>query len=159
MPAPVIDLSKLPPILAQVQNEADLIPTLQKVQETFGYIPPETVESIAEAIRIPASRVQGVMNFYAQFYTEPRGRNEVTVCRGTACHVRGGRGVLRVVQKILGLKDGETSQDFEFTLETVACLGACALSPVMVVNGQVYGRMNPKRIENVLSMYMKQGEE
>jgi NADH:ubiquinone oxidoreductase subunit E len=87
------------------------------------------------------------------FYTEPRGRNLVTVCRGTACHVKGGRGVLRVVQKILGLKDGETSEDYQFTLETVACLGACALAPVMVVNGKVYGRMNPKRIENVLAVY------
>jgi len=159
MPAPVLDLGKLPLILTQAENEADLIPLLQKVQEEYGYIPPETVEPIAESLRIPASRVQGVMNFYSQFYTEPRGRNEVTVCRGTACHVRGGRGVLRVVQKILGLKDGETSEDYEFTLETVACLGACALSPVMVVNGQVYGRMNPKRIENLLSMYTKKGEE
>jgi NADH:ubiquinone oxidoreductase subunit E len=80
----------------------------------------------------------------------PRGRNVVRVCRGTACHVRGARGVLRVVQKVLAIDDGQTSEDFKFTLETVSCLGACALSPVMVVNKTYYGQMNPKRIETVL---------
>ncbi|MBU2547888.1 MAG: NADH-quinone oxidoreductase subunit NuoE [Proteobacteria bacterium] len=159
MRAPEIDLSKLPPILAYGRTESDLIPLLQKVQEEYGYVPPETLTPIGDQLKIPPSRVQGVINFYAMFYTEPRGRNVVTVCRGTACHVRGGKGVLRVVQKILGLKDGETSEDYQFTLETVACLGACALSPVMVVNGQVYGRMNPKRIETVLVRYMKEGDD
>lgn len=158
MPEQQVDMSRLPAILATAESEADLIPLLQKVQEEYGYIPPQTLEPIAEAMKIPASTVQGVMNFYAQFYTEPRGRNQVTVCRGTACHVRGGKGVLRVVQKQLNLKDGETSPDYQFTLETVACLGACALSPVMVVNSKVYGRMNPKRIENVLAMYREDEE-
>ncbi len=158
MPEQQVDMSRLPAILATAESEADLIPLLQKVQEEYGYIPPQTLEPIAEAMKIPASTVQGVMNFYAQFYTEPRGRNQVTVCRGTACHVRGGKGVLRVVQKQLDLKDGETSPDYQFTLETVACLGACALSPVMVVNSKVYGRMNPKRIENVLAMYREDEE-
>jgi NADH:ubiquinone oxidoreductase subunit E len=153
MPAESIDLSKLPPLLEPYRSESDLIPLLQQVQGEYGYVPPETLEPIGLALGLPACRVQGVINFYHMFYTEPRGRNTVTVCRGTACHVRGGRGVLRVVQKILGLKDGETSPDYEFTLETVACLGACALSPVMVVNGQIYGRMNPKRIETVLAAY------
>ena len=159
MPHPEIDIRKLPPILGVGKSESDLIPLLQAVQEEYGYIPPETVEPIGRAVKIPASRVQGVINFYSMFYTEPRGKNVVTVCRGTACHVRGGKGVLRVVQNILGLKDGQTSADYEFTLETVACLGACALSPVMVVNGQVYGRLNPKRIETVLAAYQKKGDE
>jgi NADH-quinone oxidoreductase subunit E/NADP-reducing hydrogenase subunit HndA len=153
MEAPPIDLDKLPGLLAQGSQEGDLIPVLQRVQDEYGYIPPETIRPIAARLGLFPSKIQGVVSFYSQFYTEPRGKNVVTVCRGTACHVRGGRGVLRVVQNILGLKDGETSQDFSFTLETVACLGACALSPVMVVNGQVYGRMNPKRIEVVLDMY------
>ncbi|MFH1138619.1 MAG: NAD(P)H-dependent oxidoreductase subunit E [Pseudomonadota bacterium] len=150
MEPPVIDLTKLGPLLAHGKTEADLIPVLRLVQEEFGYIPPETLVPIGAALGIPASRVQGVVTFYSMFHTEPRGRRTVTVCRGTACHVRGGRGVLRVVQKNLGLKDGETSPDYEFTLETVACLGACALSPVMVVEGRVYGRMNPKKIDLVL---------
>jgi len=159
MPALEIDLSKLPAILAQGHFESDLIRILKKVQDEYGYVPPETLEPIGDRLRIPACRVQGVINFYSLFYTEPRGKNVVTVCRGTACHVRGGRGVLRVVQKILCLKDGETSPDFKFTLETVACLGACALSPVMVVNGQVYGRMNPKRIETLLERYCNEGND
>ncbi len=154
-----VDLLKLPSIVADAKQESDLIPLLQKVQDEYGYIPPGAVEPVAEAVKLPPSKVQGVISFYSQFYTEQRGRNTVTVCRGTACHVRGGKGVLRVVQKNLDLKDGETSEDYEFTLETIACLGACALSPVMVVNDQVYGRMNPKRIENVLTLYQKEGEE
>ena len=156
MQAPTVDLVEISPLLEQAQGESDLIPVLQKVQDHYGYIPPEAVEPIARSLKVFPSKIQGVITFYAQFYTEPRGRNIVTVCRGTACHVRGGRGVLRVVQKALNLKDGETSPDYQFTLETVACLGACALAPVMVVNGKVYGRMNPKRIENVLAMYQKQ---
>jgi NADH:ubiquinone oxidoreductase subunit E len=156
MQVPTVDLVEISPLLEQAQGESDLIPVLQKVQDHYGYIPLEAIEPIARSLKVFPSKVQGVITFYAQFYTEPRGRNIVTVCRGTACHVRGGRGVLRVVQKILSLKDGETSPDYHFTLETVACLGACALSPVMVVNGKVYGRMNPKRIENVLAMYQRQ---
>jgi NADH:ubiquinone oxidoreductase subunit E len=129
---------------------SELIPVLQAVQDQYGYIPKEFVKPIADGLHVFPSQVQGVMTFYAQFAMTPRGQNIVRVCRGTACHVRGGRGVLRVVQKTLGLMDGQTSEDFKFTLETVACLGACALSPVMVVNKAYYGQMNPKRIETVL---------
>jgi NADH:ubiquinone oxidoreductase subunit E len=129
---------------------SDLIPVLQAVQEKYGYIPKEFVKPVANALRLFPSQVQGVMTFYAQFSMTPRGRNIVRVCRGTACHVRGGRGVFRVVSKVLGLEDGQTAEDLKFTLETVACLGACALSPVMVVNKTYYGQMNPKKIETVL---------
>lgn len=132
---------------------SDLIPVLQAVQEKYGYIPKEFVKPIAEALHVFPSQVQGVMTFYAQFAMTPRGRNVVRVCRGTACHVRGGRGVLRVVKKILGLEENQTSEDLKFTLETVACLGACALSPVMVVNRTYYGQMNPKKIETVLGAF------
>jgi NADH:ubiquinone oxidoreductase subunit E len=155
MQPPEADLSKLPDLIGNAKSESDLIPTLQRVQDEYGYIPDQTLGCIAKELGVFPSTVQGVITFYSQFYTKPRGRNTVTVCRGTACHVRGGRGVLRVAQKVLGLKDGETSPDYQFTLETVACLGACALSPVMVVNDKVYGRMNPKRIENVLDLYKK----
>jgi len=138
-------------ILKQFQGKpSELIPALQAVQELYGYIPKEFVKPLAEALHVFPSQVQGVMTFYAQFAMTPRGRNIVRVCRGTACHVRGGRGVLRLVSRTLGLEDGETTEDLNFTLETVACLGACALSPVMVVNKTYYGQMNPKRIETVL---------
>jgi NADH-quinone oxidoreductase E subunit len=138
-------------ILKQFQGRpSELIPALQAVQEKYGYIPGEFVKPLAEALHVFPSQVQGVMTFYAQFAMTPRGRNIVRVCRGTACHVRGGRGVLRLVSRTLGLEDGETTEDLKFTLETVACLGACALSPVMVVNKTYYGQMNPNRIETVL---------
>jgi NADH:ubiquinone oxidoreductase subunit E len=129
---------------------SDLIHILQAVQDKYGYIPKESIKPIADALHLFPSQVQGVMTFYPEFSMTPRGRNIVRVCRGTACHVRGGRGVLRVVQKVLALEDGQTTEDLKFSLETVSCLGACALSPVMVVNKTYYGQMNPKRIETVL---------
>jgi NADH:ubiquinone oxidoreductase subunit E len=101
-------------------NQESLIPVLQQVEERFGYIPEEVIPLVAEALGVSSSQVQGVITFYSQFHTTPRGRNLVKVCRGTACHVRGGRGVLRVVQKKLELEDGETAEDFSFSLETVA---------------------------------------
>jgi NADH-quinone oxidoreductase subunit E/NADP-reducing hydrogenase subunit HndA len=131
---------------------SDLIPVLQAVQEKYGYIPKESVKPVANALHLFPSQVQGVMTFYSQFALTPRGRNIIRVCRGTACHVRGGRGVLRGVEKTLGIEDGRTSEDFKFTLETVACLGACALSPVMVVNKAYHGQMNPKKIEKILQV-------
>lgn len=101
-------------------NQESLIPVLQQVQERFGYVPMEAVPFLAECLKVSPSQVQGVITFYSQFHTAPRGKNVVKVCRGTACHVRGGRGVLRVVQKDLKLEDGQTSDDYAFTLETVA---------------------------------------
>ncbi len=132
------------------RTPSNLIPVLQAVQEKYGYIPPEFVKPVACALHVFPSQVQGVMTFYGQFATEPRGLNLVRVCRGTACHVKGARGVLRVVSKTLGIEDGQTSEDFKFTLETITCLGACALSPVMVVNKTYYGQMNPRKIETIL---------
>ena len=102
------------------RNKEALIPLLQQVQERLGYLPQEVVPQIAEALGVTPSQVQGVVTFYSQFYTHPRGKTVVKVCRGTACHVRGGRGVLRVVQKDLELEEGETAPDYSFTLETVA---------------------------------------
>jgi NADH-quinone oxidoreductase E subunit len=146
-----IDLAALLEILKDVGGRRDaLIPALQEVQEHYGYVPAETIRPIAHAVGVFPSEVQGVVSFYAQFSLKPRGRNVVRVCRGTACHVRGGRGVFRVVRKILGIEEGQTSEDLKFTLETVACLGACALAPVMVINKTYYGQMNPKKIETVL---------
>jgi NADH:ubiquinone oxidoreductase subunit E len=156
MQAPEPDLKKLAGILSRFKGKKDLIPALQAVQEEYGYVPPQAVTPVAEHLKVFPSQIQGVLSFYSMFYTEPRGKNLVTVCRGTACHVRGGKGVLRVVQNELNLKDGETDKDFLFTLETVACLGACALSPVMVVNGQVFGRLNPRRIQDAIDLYRQE---
>ncbi len=120
-----------------------LIPLLQDVQEAFGYIPPESIETIAEALNIFPSLVQGVITFYAGFSLEPKGKYVVRVCRGTACHVKGGRSILRLMKRELELDEGETSPDYQFTLETVACLGACFLAPTMMINRAYFGRLSP----------------
>ncbi len=136
-----------------------LIPLLQGVQERFGYVPPETIESIAEALNLSPSHVQGVITFYAGFSTEPRGRCILKVCRGTACHVKGGKNILRIIQKDLDLQEGETSPDYQFTLETAACLGACFLAPAMMVDREYYGKLNPTKVTSVLGEYRKKTEE
>lgn len=146
-----MDMSRLEEIFGRFERaKASLIPVLQGIQEEFGYIPPEAVESVARHVRAYPSEVSGVITFYSQFYTTPRGRNIVRVCRGTACHVRGGRTVLQAAVRFTGIKEGETSEDMKFTLETVACLGACALSPVLVANKTYHGKLNPGRTEAVL---------
>jgi len=136
-----------------------LIPLLQEIQEAIGYIPPESIESIAEALNLFSSQVQGVVTFYAGFSLKPKGRYVLKVCRGTACHVRGGRRVLRYMKKDLGLNDGETTPDHQFTLETAACLGACALAPTMMVNRNYFGKLTPPKATNILAEYGKESGE
>jgi len=123
-----------------------LIPLTQEIQEKVGYIPPEVIPRIASALGLFPSQVQGVISFYAQLYTEPRGKNIVRVCRGTACHVRGGKSILKLVKQYLDIDEGQTTDDMEYTLETVACIGVCALAPNMVINKDTYGSMNPKKV-------------
>ena len=132
-----------------------LIPLLQEVQEAFGYIPPETIEPIAEALNIFSSQVQGVIAFYAGFSLEPKGKYVVRVCRGTACHVKGGRSILRFMKRELELEEGETSPDYQFTLETVACLGACFLAPTMMINRAYFGRLSPPKVTTIMAEYGK----
>jgi NADH-quinone oxidoreductase E subunit len=127
-----------------------LIPILQDVQEAEGYLSVESLHAIAAHLRIASGEVFGVATFYNQFRFEPSGKCRVTVCRGTACHVRGGKRVLNKVEQRLGVSDGETTPDFQFTLETVACLGACALAPVMVVDKAYHGKMTPQKVDSIL---------
>ncbi len=131
------------------QQKWPLIPLVQRIQNEFGYIPPQSIPIIAESLGLFPSQVQGVVSFYEQLYTEPRGKKIVRVCRGTACHVRGGKTILKLAKQHLGLEEGQTTPDPEYTLETVACLGVCALAPNIVVNDRVYGRMNPKKVEQL----------
>lgn len=128
-----------------------LIPLLQEVQKVVGYIPPEAIPRIARGLGLFLSQVQGVITFYTQFYTAPRGKNIVRVCRGTACYVRGGVRILDEVQKQLGIEEGDTTHDFKYTLETIACFGSCALAPVIVIGKNVYGRMTPTKVGQILA--------
>lgn len=127
-----------------------LIPLLQEIQRVLGYIPPQAISRIASALGLFPSQVQGVITFYTQLYTAPQGKNVVRVCRGTACHVRGGKTILKLVRQHLGIEEGETSPDLEYTLETVACIGVCALAPNIVINRATYGHMNPKKVARLL---------
>jgi NADH:ubiquinone oxidoreductase subunit E len=133
-----------------------LIPLLQDIQEEFGFIPPESIEPVAEALNLFPSQVQGVITFYAGFSLKPKGKYVLKVCRGTACHVKGGRSVLRLLTRDLGLRDGETTPDYQFTLETTACLGACALAPTMMVNRTYFGKLTPPKVNNILAEYHKE---
>ncbi len=155
-----LDWKKLETIFNKHRHETwALIPLLQDVQEAFGYIPPESIDPIAEALNIFPSQVQGVVTFYAGFSLKPKGKYVVKVCRGTACHVKGGRSILRLMKRELGLDEGETSPDYRFTLETVACLGACFLAPTMMVNRTYFGKLSPPKVTTVLTQYGKDKEE
>jgi len=136
-----------------VSAASNLIGLLQDVQERFGYLPPAALEQISRRTETPLSRVWGVVSFYAQFYTEPRGRHTIRCCRGTACHVKGAGRVLDALERELGIEEGETTPDMLFYLETVACLGTCFLAPVMMIDSRYYGRLTPQRIANIVGTY------
>ena len=141
---------RLNEILSSYQGKREeLIPILQQVQQVFGYLPEPAMGGIAKFLKLPESTVFGVGTFYAQFKLVPSGRKIIRVCRGTACHVRGGDRILREMEKRLGIKPGESTPDLEYSLETVACFGACALAPVMLVNDKVHGRMTKAKVKEI----------
>jgi len=126
-----------------------LIPALQYIQESAGYLPREAMTAVAEYLRVPHSKVFGVASFYSLFHMKPRGRHQITVCRGTACHVRGSARLLTDLEKMLGIQSGGTTADMLFSLESVACFGSCALAPV-VVKDKVYGRQTSASVKNLV---------
>ena len=143
---------QLSEVLSHYSGRRDeLIPILQEAQEKFRYLPEDVMKQIAGFLRLSESTVFGVATFYAQFKFSPSGRRIVRVCRGTACHVRGGARILREVERKLGVKSGGTTNDLEYTLETVACIGACALAPTMTIDKETQGQMTTKKIAEVFS--------
>ena len=130
------------------------IPVLQKVQEELGYLPEEVISEIAGFLGLTKNEIYGVASFYAQFRFERQGEHLVRVCQGTACHVRGGRRILDLVEHELGIKPGETREDYKFSLERVACFGACALAPVMVIDKTVNGKMTTAKARQILGQYL-----
>ena len=142
---------KLEDIFSHYRGERqDLIPILQETQGKFRYLPAAAMREISKFLQIPESSVYGVSTFYAQFKLTPLGKKVIRVCRGTACHVRGSSKVLAEIEKQLGIKAGETTEDLEYTLETVACIGACALAPTMTIDNETYGKMTTKKVAEVL---------
>ena len=150
------DLARLDELLDELGcQKGTLIPILQRAQDIFGYLPREVLIRISKKAHIPISKVYGVVTFYAQFHLEPRGKNIIRSCQGTACHVRGAKAVLAEISKCLGLKGEEvTTKDLKFTLETVACIGCCGLAPVIMVNDDTHGRLVPDAIKGILEQYM-----
>ena len=144
--------AKLQEIFSNHHRTRDaLIPILQDIQGRFGFLPREAMEAAAKHCRISAVEVYGVATFYAQFKLKPVGKNTISVCQGTACHVMGGARVLEEVTSRLGVKPGQTTEDRRFTLETVACIGACALAPAMFMNKDTHGRIKPENIAEILN--------
>jgi NADH-quinone oxidoreductase E subunit len=127
-----------------------LIPILQEVQENQGYLSRNAVIRISQHLNLPATKIYGVATFYNQFRFQPKGKYHLMVCRGTACHVKGSSRVLETAQKILKLKPGQTSRDRLFSLEVVACMGACGLSPVMNLNGEFYAKVTPQKLAKII---------
>jgi NADH-quinone oxidoreductase subunit E len=130
-----------------------VIEVLHKAQHIFGYLPEEVQLFVAEKLNIPASQVFGVVSFYSYFTTEPRGEYVVNVCMGTACFVRGSANVLTEFEKKLNIKSGQTTSDGKFTIGSLRCVGACGLSPVVMVNEKVYGNVKPEDVDKILADY------
>jgi NADH-quinone oxidoreductase E subunit len=133
------------------RDRSNLIPLLQHVQTRLGYLPPETMAAVAEHLGLSEGTVYSVASFYNQFKFKPTGRNIIKVCRGTACHVDGGERILAELERQLGIAPGETTPDMKFTLETVNCLGACALAPVVVVDGKFIGQVSTHNVKSILN--------
>ena len=129
------------------------IPVLQEVQKAFGFLPEEALMEISRELKIPPSELYGVATFYAQFHLKPRGRHIVRVCRGTACHVRGSLAILDKIKKVLQIEENGTTEDLRYTLEPVACLGACGLAPVMMVDEETHGRLVPEKLGSIIDQY------
>ena len=149
-----IDFTACDEICAQYKGwRGATIPVLQKVQDAYGYLFKEVVERIADNLNMSAHQIYGVITFYAQFYTQPRGKYVIRVCRGTACHVQGSGRISEVVTEEFGIRNGETSADLNFTLEEVSCIGACGMAPVIMINNKTYGNLTPEEARKIFREY------
>ena len=147
-------------IIARYPRTRDyLIPILQAVQDHVGYLSRESIYSISDYLDLPESKIYGVATFYNQFRLKPLGKYHIQVCRGTACHVKGSAGILDTIGRELGIEVGDTTKEGLFSLDTVACLGACSIAPVITVNGKFYGRLDNKKVQSLLRKLKKQGDE
>lgn len=146
-----VDLSLLDDVLKEYKGiKGSLITILQHAQELYGYLPLSVLDYIAKETKIKSSQVYGVATFYAQFRLSPVGVNVIMLCKGTACHVNGADKIEEAIIEELNIHDGETTEDRLFTLNNVACLGCCSLSPVMMINGETYGSLTPKKTKQIL---------
>jgi len=138
-------------------GEGGLVGLLQDVQLAEGYLPREALELIAKRLDVPISQLYGLATFYRSFTLQPRGRHTVTCCMGTACHVRGAAQVVRSLERKLGIRAGDTTKDLEFTLETVNCVGCCAVAPVVIIDGEYHANVTAARTDSLVRKYSRQG--
>ena len=149
-----MDNDKIDQIIDKYQGDASsLIQVLLEIQRENRWLPKEALEKVSKKLEVPLNRIQHIVTFYKAFSLVPKGRHEIHVCTGTACHVRGAPRLLDTVQDLTGIKPGETDPDLKFSLETVNCVGCCALGPVMVIDGEYHGKMAPAKSEDVLKNY------
>ena len=146
-----LDLSPLTDVLKEYKTQhGAVIPVLQKAQEIYGWLPEPVLKAIASGMGVPLSQIYGVVTFYSQFYLTRRGKHIIRQCDGTACHVRGAAKIVQAVEDYLGIKAGETTEDYQYTFEVVYCLGSCGLAPVAMVDDQVVGHLVPEKMIQIL---------
>jgi NADH-quinone oxidoreductase subunit E len=136
-----------------IDMKGALMPVLQEIQESYGYVPEPTVHLVADRLNVYSSQIYGVLTFYAQFHLEPRGKYIIRVCVGTACHVKGAGRISDTLKDRLGIGHAETTPDLKFTAEMVACIGACGMAPVIMVNDATYGSMSVQKLDEVIQKY------
>jgi NADH-quinone oxidoreductase subunit E len=149
-----MDQARLDSILSRYGGEPyDLIPVLQDIQDGYGFLPKEELKVVAKSLQVPVTQVYSVATFYKMFSLVPKGRNQLKVCLGTTCHLKGGNRLVDSLESRLGVEVGYTSKDGEFSLETVGCLGSCAQAPVMMINDKYYARVTADKVPKILKMY------
>ncbi len=151
-----VDLAQVEELVQEIDPQGNLIALLQRAQDVFGYLPEPVVDEIARLSRVPASRIYGIITFYAQFTTVPTGRHKAFVCHGTACHVAGATRITEALEQELEVGDGETRADREFTLDSVACMGACSQAPVMRIDEETYGNLSADETRKIARKLLEQ---
>ena len=152
---PDVDLAKCRAILSKYSRStpSDLIPILQQIQDAYGDLPQTALSEITAGTRIPLSKIYGVVTFYSQFSLVPRGKHTIKVCTGTACHIKGATDIKKKLTEALQIHEGETTKDYKFTYEPVACVGTCFLAPVMMIDNRYYGKLTSDKTEDILKGY------
>ena len=151
-----LDLSPVREVVDELDPRSNLIAVLQRVQERIGYLPEPVIDELARLSGVPASRLYGIITFYAQFTTEPTGKHRIQVCHGTACHVAGATRLTEALEQELGVDDGGTTADMSFTLGSVACMGACSLAPVMRIDSETFGNLTPDGTRKAMRGVLKE---
>lgn len=153
------DTDKLPDLIQKYKDEnGTVIGLLQDIHEAYGYLPEETLHRVSDEIEVPLSTLYSLATFYSSFRLEPIGEHHIRTCVGTACHVKGAPFVVETIERELGIKAGETTADGKFTFDTVNCLGACALAPLVVIDDEYYGKMDQNKIKKLLDNFRKESE-